>query len=445
MENETESVEQSNNQTHSTPSEQSPEYKKKMLLFLKLSFGVICVMFVLWILVDKMKSQVDDGINPPVTSAPKTSLEMPQTDKPTDVTQETFSKITQERTKAADVPEVSVTEQVKNDVKTAVTGSLSGTSIESERERNEALEYKRAALSARAAWGLEPPREQTKSMVKTVSNTSQPTATSPPDDMLSTEEQRKMVAERLKKMEQLKQNILSGNYSPNEQSSVQQSVANLESSFEKPPADIVGYTSENIYQASTEGMLKLPIGSLIPAISIMKADSDRTGTFKGMVTQDIFDVDYEYVLIPKGSELIFKSFRMSTANDALNSYVGYSVPWLILPNGKKIDMTKSSGLDRQGLSGLSDQVDRHLMAQFLGVAAYALVANSSSYEGTGANTDTSYAGEVSDGLRDQISPQVQKYLQLRPTNTIRTGQSMNVIIEDEIYLKPWKSIYEDYL
>ncbi|MEI2420749.1 hypothetical protein V6O07_10790, partial [Arthrospira platensis SPKY2] len=73
------------------------------------------------------------------------------------------------------------------------------------------------------------------------------------------------------------------------------------------------------------------------------------------------------------------------------------------------------------------------------------VANNSSYEGSGANSDNSYAGEVSEGLRDQIAPEVQKYLQLRPTNTIRTGQSMNVIIEDEIYLKPWKSIYEDYL
>ncbi|EGR2026324.1 TrbI/VirB10 family protein [Vibrio cholerae] len=443
MDNETSQVEESRNQTHSTPNEQSPEYKKKMSLFIKMSFGVICLMFFLWILADKMKSSISQE-NSSNSNTPSTTLEVTQESAPTDVTQETFEKIVKERSKAVDVSDVSVTQQVKEDLKGAVTDAMAGTSVQSEKERNAALEYKRAALSSRAAWSLKPVQSPFVSST-TLAKTNTDVVTSTSDEMLSTEDQRRMVAERLKKMEQLKQNIIAGNYSPHEQSAAQTNVASLESSFSLPPSDIVGYTSENIYQASTEGMLKLPIGSIIPAISIMKADSDRTGTFKGMVTQDIFDVDYEYVLIPKGSELIFKSYKLSTANEVINSYVGYSVPWLILPNGNKIDMTKSSGLDRQGLTGLSDQVDRHLMAQFLGVAAYALVANNSSYEGSGANSDNSYAGEVSEGLRDQIAPEVQKYLQLRPTNTIRTGQSMNVIIEDEIYLKPWKSIYEDYL
>lgn len=443
MDNETSQVEESRNQTQSTPNEQSPEYKKKISLFIKMSFGVICLMFFLWILADKMKSSISQE-NSSNSTPPATTLEVTQESAPTDVTQETFEKIVKERTKAVDVSDVSVTQQVKDDLKGVVTDAMAGTSVQSEKERNAALEYKRAALSSRAAWSLKPIQSPSVSST-TLAKTKTDVVTSTSDEMLSTEDQRKMVAERLKKMEQLKQNIMAGNYSPHEQSAVQTDVASLENSFSLPPSDIVGYTSENIYQASTEGMLKLPIGSIIPAISIMKADSDRTGTFKGMVTQDIFDVDYEYVLIPKGSELIFKSYKLSTANEVINSYVGYSVPWLILPNGNKIDMTKSSGLDRQGLTGLSDQVDRHLMAQFLGVAAYALVANNSSYEGSGANSDNSYAGEVSEGLRDQIAPEVQKYLQLRPTNTIRTGQSMNVIIEDEIYLKPWKSIYEDYL
>ncbi|MCG9590020.1 conjugal transfer protein, partial [Vibrio harveyi] len=125
--------------------------------------------------------------------------------------------------------------------------------------------------------------------------------------------------------------------------------------------------------------------------------------------------------------------------------IGVTVPWIVLPNGNKVDLSKSTGLDREGLAGLSDQVDRHLLAQFMGVAAYALVANETSYEGSGANSDTSYVGEVSKGVRDQLSPLAQKYLALTPTITIRNGQSMNVIVEEEIYLKPWRHIYEDYL
>ncbi|MFA0078402.1 conjugal transfer protein, partial [Vibrio artabrorum] len=68
-----------------------------------------------------------------------------------------------------------------------------------------------------------------------------------------------------------------------------------------------------------------------------------------------------------------------------------------------------------------------------------------SYEGSGSNADRSYELDVAQGLREQLAPEVQKYLQLRPTNVIRSGQSMNIIIEDEVFLKPWRNIYEDYL
>ncbi|MDC5711162.1 TrbI/VirB10 family protein [Vibrio europaeus] len=419
----------------------NPGYKEKLSLFFKVIGGVIFALFVLVFLAEKMKSSVTEEKQQPT----QTESTIPDdTNQPVDVAKATLDQLTEERKPAEDSVTASKTEN-QSTVTDAVKKVVSSNQLEQEKERFEALEYKRAVLSARSGWGL-------KERYKVSQSTSQPskditpkTRNDVPEELMSTDEQRLMIANRLKKMEELKQRILSGNYAPGEQVAVETNIQDMQQSFSSAPTDIVGYTEENKYNANTEGMEKLPIGTLIPAISIMKASSDRTGTFKGLVTQDIYDVDYEYVLVPKGSELIFKSFRMSTDNEALNTYVGYSVPWLILPNGKKIDTSKSSGLDREGLGGLSDQVDRHLLAQFMGVAAYALVANNTSYEGTGANTDTSYQTEVSEGLRDQLSPQVQKYLQLRPTNVIRTGQSMNVIIEDEIFLKPWKNVYEDYL
>ena len=96
------------------------------------------------------------------------------------------------------------------------------------------------------------------------------------------------------------------------------------------------------------------------------------------------------------------------------------------------------------MGGISDQVDHHWIEQFLGVAAYALVANNTSYEGTG-DTQRSYEADVSQGLRAQIAPHAQKYLQLRPTNVIRSGQNINIMIEDDVFLTPWRNIYEDYL
>ena len=262
------------------------------------------------------------------------------------------------------------------------------------------------------------------------------------EDLLSTDAQRRNLKSRLAELAKLKERIQSGQYSMGDG---EEAITAMQAQFTPPPEAIVGYTDENRYNASTEGLLTLPIGTIIPAVTVMKANSDRLGTFKAVVSQDVMDVNQTWVLIPKGSELIIKSFRMSGANEAINSVVGMSVPWIVLPDGNKIDTSKSSGLDREGMGGISDQVDHHWMEQFLGVAAYALVANNTSYEGTGNDSDSSYELEVAQGLRDQLAPHVQKYLQLRPTNVIRSGQSMNIIIEDEVFLKPWRNIYEDYL
>ncbi|MGF1803888.1 TrbI/VirB10 family protein [Aliivibrio sifiae] len=192
--------------------------------------------------------------------------------------------------------------------------------------------------------------------------------------------------------------------------------------------------------ASTEGLLKLPI----PAITAMKTNSDYSGSFKATVSQDVFDVSGEYVLIPKGAQVILKSISISNVNEPISSRMGITAPWVVLPDGNKIDLSKSTGMDREGISALGDSVDRHLVAQFFGVAAYALVATETSRDGTG-DGDSSYESEIGDGLRSQTSPLAQKYLSLTPTITLRAGQSMNIMIEEEIFLSPWRNIYEDYL
>ncbi|OCH44914.1 TrbI/VirB10 family protein [Aliivibrio fischeri] len=313
--------------------------------------------------------------------------------------------------------------------------------VKQEVTKHDALEMKRALLSSRSSWGISSPIQE-KEVKKSGSEEGAPPSTSLPDNLLSSDEQRQMIAKRLAEADALKQRILKGDTSTLNQS--QSKLANLERSFSEPPSNIVGFTKENRYNASTEGLLKLPIGTLIPAITSMKTNSDYSGSFKGTVSQDVFDVSGEYVLIPKGSQVILKSVSISNVNEPISSRMGITVPWVVLPNGNKIDLSKSTGMDREGISALGDSVDRHLVAQFFGVAAYALVATETSRDGTG-DSDSSYEGEIGEGLRSQASPLAQKYLSLSPTITLRAGQSMNIMIEEEVYLSPWRNIYEDYL
>ena len=225
----------------------------------------------------------------------------------------------------------------------------------------------------------------------------------------------------------------------------QNKIQSLNKSFQSPPTDIVGYTKENSYNANIAGKYKLPVGTVIPAITAMKTMSDYAGTLKGFTTQDIYDIDYQHVLIPKGSEVLLKSVRIGNVNEPIQARMGLTVPWIILPNGKKIDFSKSSGLDREGVAGIKDKVDYHFLAQFFGVAAYATLSSSTSYQGSGANNDQSFMGNVSESARQQFAPLAQKYLSLVPTITIDAGQSMNIILEDELFLDAWSNIYSDYM
>lgn len=209
------------------------------------------------------------------------------------------------------------------------------------------------------------------------------------------------------------------------------------------PSGVVGYTASNPYGASTEGMKKIPVGTLLNAITTMTAISDYSGgSMKAMLTHDIYDATNSYVLAPKGSEFLIRVVKASQVNEMLQSRMGFKVTWLVLPDGDRVDFSSSSGLDRMGTPAVEgDEVDRHLLAQFLGVAAYALVGTRSSYEGTG-DSNESFAGNFGQGARGQAGNIARKYLQVVPTTTLHAGAPVRVITEDEIFIKPWSSIYE---
>lgn len=217
-------------------------------------------------------------------------------------------------------------------------------------------------------------------------------------------------------------------------------------STQSVPSGVVGYTASNPYGASVDGMMKLPVGTVLNAITTFTAISDYSGgSMKAMLTHDIYDATHSYILAPKGSEFVIRVVKASQVNEILQSRIGFQVTWLVLPDGNRVDFKTSSSLDRMGTPAVEgDEVDRHLLAQFLGVAAYALVGTKTSYEGSG-DSNESFAGNFGEGARTQAGNIAQKYLQVVPTTTLHAGAPIRVFTEDEIYMKPWRNIYEtDY-
>lgn len=229
------------------------------------------------------------------------------------------------------------------------------------------------------------------------------------------------------------------------QEPVKRELQQVSSGFNSAPDNVVGYTKSNKYNADIAGKLKVPPGTVIPTTLMRKAISDyMTGSLQAIVSHDVYDTTRQFVLFPKGTEINIGVTRTRNVNEAISNRVAFLVKEGVLPNGNKIDFTKASSVDREGVGAIEDQVDYHFMAQFLGVAAYALISGGSSYSGTGEE-EGSYAGDVGENARREFSPLVQKYLNIVPTITIRPGQSFRVIIEEEMYVEPWSDLYAKYV
>lgn len=262
----------------------------------------------------------------------------------------------------------------------------------------------------------------------------------------SLEARRKDLRQRIEAAERLRKELQSA--PPGEEPSFlaqkREELEQVKKTFTPAPTDVVGYTKENPYNADIEGMIKLPPGTEIPAQFMRKGVSDfQGGQLKGLVSRDVYDITRQHIAIPKGAEIIMRVHKAGNVNEAIQRRMGITNDWVILPGGNKIDLSKAAGLDREGVAAIADQVDYHLLSQFLGVAAYALIGSSTSRSGSGSDNDSTFAGDVGDSSRRQASSLVQKYLNIVPTVTIRPGQTFYVSLEDDVYVKPWKHVYED--
>lgn len=189
------------------------------------------------------------------------------------------------------------------------------------------------------------------------------------------------------------------------------------------------------------GQKLMPTGSIIAAVLDQELMSDYTGPFRALTTHDVYDVTEKYIIIPKGSRITGRSLRITNVNEPIQARMGLTVRWLVLPNGKRITFEKHvAALDQGGVPATKGGVNYHFIAQFLGVAAYAMLSAETSRSGNGLENDTTFAGDVGESLREQFAPLAAKYLSLVPTITLKSGTPLKIFIEDDIYAYPWETL-----
>lgn len=188
-------------------------------------------------------------------------------------------------------------------------------------------------------------------------------------------------------------------------------------------------------------------GTVIPAALLTGIHSDLPGQVIASVTQAVYDTATgRHLLIPQGARLIGR----------YDSQVAFGqrrvlLVWtrLVLPDTSSVALDKLPGIDAAGYAGLEDGVDWHWgrilagvgLSTVLGVGAE-LAAPDNRLDSEGRSSRIVIAGR--DGLQDAVN-QVGKELTRRnlgvqPALTIRPGFPVNVMVNKDLVLRPYRPL-----
>ena len=171
--------------------------------------------------------------------------------------------------------------------------------------------------------------------------------------------------------------------------------------------------------------------------------SDFPNNWIAVLQRPVYDINQENILLPTGTRIMGRTMRGSEVNEVIQNRLGMPAFKIIRPDGKVINLENAQGLDSSGLAGVSDEVDRHWLAQLFGVAAYALVGvapSQSNFGSTPMSASSQSIAEMQGQARNVGRNFANKYLSIVPTVKIRAGTPLKIILQDDVYVTPWQQL-----
>lgn len=189
-------------------------------------------------------------------------------------------------------------------------------------------------------------------------------------------------------------------------------------------------------------------GWIIPAVIQQSLNTDAPGTFRALVTSDIYDsVHGTHLLIEKGTAL---TGEVSTDIAEGQSRMLMSVNRMDFPSGARVALGGWDISDRTGAAGIAAKVDDHFWERFgsaFGVAAVAALAgrydnsqnvtinvgSSGSNNGSSTSTLTGTAGQA---LSDTVRQILQRNQSIKRTLTLEPADKINILVARDLVLDP---------
>lgn len=211
--------------------------------------------------------------------------------------------------------------------------------------------------------------------------------------------------------------------------------------------NLAGYPESDLSRPPGAGYALLSIGSVMHAKLDQKIISDYAGPYRCRIEQNVMDVTQRHVLIPAGSLCTGQVLQTGSAhpNRIINNRMALSVRWIVRPDGTKIKFV-SQALDHEGIGALKGRTNYHFLARLGGAAAFALLSSETARaDYSSGGSGATFESDVGQALRETGADLTAPYAGLVPTQTLDYGRKLRLFVSEDIYIKPWRAVYQRLL
>ena len=202
----------------------------------------------------------------------------------------------------------------------------------------------------------------------------------------------------------------------------------------KPDASIYSTHTLEVPQSPYQVMA----GTIIPASLITGLNSDLPGQVIAQVTENVYDTPTgQFLLIPQGSRVI-GTYDSEVAFGQERALVVWQR--IIMPDGSSVVIDNLPATDTAGYAGLEDHVDVHTWKILKGIALSTLLGVGT--ELTFGNNESDLVKAIRESAQSSANHAGQsltdKNLSIQPTITVRPGWPLNIIVNKDMILRPYR-------
>jgi len=196
----------------------------------------------------------------------------------------------------------------------------------------------------------------------------------------------------------------------------------------------LSYDSDRFPQTPVD----IPIGTVAHGVIDMAVNSDYPGPWRGRLTHAIYSADQRHVIFPEGSIITGRAVRATGVNEAIHNRMLFFPQYITRSqDGLTVDISALSVLDKSGIAGLKDKVDRHLDIQAAAIGGASVAeALPTILENLVIGDNSAIAGSALFQTQERALEIIEKYLDLVPTIEIRPGAEFRLFFSEPSALPP---------